>query len=363
MKKRMSFFLIILCVVLGTLYALNNTRNKNLIKTADNDAAVRTDGADEEMAVEEEFTYDEDQFFDISLTFAGDVLIAENRDGNRGGGFNGYASNETAEYFLKNTTKYFLSDDMTIVNLENVLSDNPLPTCAKTEPAYWFKSKTANTEILTSSGVDIVSIANNHTRDYGEKGFSDTVAALENAGIEYGHDNKTVYFEKNGYKIALICCYTYNYGKVNSVINRLKEAEAQSDFQIVFFHGGTEGTHEPDKWKIDMCHRLVDEGADSVIGSHPHVLQRAENYCDAEIVYSLGNFAFGGNMSPENRTALYRLTLTVNPNDKTVNKWSEFVPYYVYTGNTNNYQPAEISDIDEANKVIDFMYGNAALPY
>ena len=304
-----------------------------------------------------------DGSFEIVVHFTGDVLIAENLDAGRAGGFNEYADREAPDYFLKNAAPYFESDDFTVVNLENVLSDRPLSPASKPLPAYWFKSKTSNTEILTSSGVECVSIANNHTRDYGAEGLADTVAALETAGIEYGTEDRTVYFEKNGFKSAIICSCLWNKGGTNSIIRRIKEAEAQSDFQIVFFHGGKEAEHIPEQWKIEACRSLVDNGADVVVGAHPHVLQRAESYNGAKIVYSLGNFCFGGNRSPENRTAIYRLTVTVNPEDKSFSQRSDIIPFYVYTGGGNNYQPDVIKEPKDAQKVIDYMKGNCDRPY
>lgn len=304
-----------------------------------------------------------DGSFDIVMHFTGDVLIAENLDAGRGGGFNEYANRNSADYFLKNASPYFLNDDLTVVNLENVLSDRALSPAQKPLPAYWFKSKTANTEILTASGVECVSIANNHTRDYGIEGLNDTVSALENAGIEYGTDSKTVYFEKNGFKTAIICCCMWNNGWANGIIKRIKEAEEQSDFQIVFFHGGKEAEHKPEQWKIDACHALVDNGADIVVGAHPHVLQRAESYNGGKIIYSLGNFCFGGNRFPENRTAIYRLTIKVNGTDKSYSHNSAIIPFYVYTGSANNYQPDVIRDTEEAQKVLEYMKGNRDRPY
>jgi len=302
--------------------------------------------------------------FDIVMHFTGDVLIAENLDANRVGGFNEYANRESADYFLKNAAPYFMSDDFTVVNLENVLSDRALGAASKPNPpSYWFKSKTSNTEILTSSSVECVSVVNNHSRDYGLEGYKDTVAALEKAGLEYGTEDKTVYLEKNGFKIALICCFLWNNGNTGGIIKRIKDAETQSDFQIVFFHGGKEAEHTPEKWKIDACHTLVDNGADAIIGAHPHVLQRAESYNGAKIVYSLGNFCFGGNRSPENRTVIYRLTIAVNPADNSFSQSAEIIPFYVFTGSANNYQPDIIKDSAEAEKVVEYMKGNRNRPY
>ncbi|MBR4173108.1 MAG: CapA family protein [Clostridia bacterium] len=348
--KKIIISLIILIVVLLTIPPLISTFRQSLPAISD---AEMTDGKGDEP----------DGTFDIVMHFSGDVLIAENLDAGRAGGFNEYANRESCDYFLKNAIPYFENDDYTVVNLENVLSDRALSPATKPLPAYWFKSKTANTGILTASSVECVSIANNHTRDYGAEGLADTISALEGAGIEYGTDSKTVYFEKNGFKTAIICSCMWNRSWADGIIKRVKEAEAQSDFQIVFFHGGKEAEHTPEPWKIDACHALVDNGADIVVGAHPHVLQRTESYSGAKIVYSLGNFCFGGNRSPENRTALYRLTITVNDADKSFTHSSAIIPFYVYTGGTNNYQPDVIRDAETAQRVLKYMKGELDRPY
>ena len=346
--KKVIISLLIIIVLILTVPPLIST-----LKSVQTVEPILTDGEDDEP----------DGTFDIVMHFAGDVLIAENLDAVRSGGFNEYANREAPDYFLKNAMPYFQNDDFTVVNLENVFSDRALSPAQKPLPAYWFKSKTANTEILTASGVECVSVANNHTRDYGQEGLSDTVSALSDAGIEYGTDSKTVYFEKNGFKTAIICCCMWNRSWAEGIIKRINEAKEQSDFQIVFFHGGKEAEHTPEPWKIDACHALIDNGADIVIGGHPHVLQRAESYNGGKIVYSLGNFCFGGNRFPENRTAIYRLTITVNGDDKSFSHNSSIIPFYVYTGSANNYQPDVIRDADEAQKVLSYMKGGRERPY
>lgn len=348
MKKIIIYLLIIIALVL-TVPPLLST----LKQTSGEVAETFSDGEGDEP----------DGAFDIVMHFTGDVLLAENLDAGRAGGFNEYANSQNPDYFLKNAMPYFLSDDFTVVNLENVFSDRALSPAQKPLPAYWFKSKTANTRILTESGIECVSVANNHTRDYGAEGLSDTISALETAGVLYGTDSKTVYFDKNGFKTAIICCCMWNRSWADGIIKRIKDAEGQSDFQIVFFHGGKEAEHTPEQWKIDACHALVDNGADIVVGAHPHVLQRTETYNGAKIIYSLGNFCFGGNRFPENRTAMYRLTITVNDADKSFSHKSAIIPFYVYTGSSNNYQPDVIKNPDEATAVLSYMRGERERPY
>lgn len=289
----------------------------------------------------------------IKITIGGDFMLASYRDETTFNNFNGYVNTHEPTYFLENVRSIFEADDFTIANLENVLTDRPLKETNKNySPAYWYKSKTSNTDILTSSSVEIVNISNNHTMDYGQGGKDDTIAALDNAGLMWGDTGKTLYFEKDGFKIALICSGLWSTWQVDTIIPRIYEAAEQSDFQIVYYHGGTERIHAPEKWKVDASHKLVDNGADLVIGNHPHVLQPRETYNGVDIIYSMGNFCYGGSKKCENRTILYSLDLEVSPDHRLINKTAEIIPCYVYT---EDYKPGVITDEAEKDRVLRFM--------
>lgn len=301
--------------------------------------------------------------FSIVVSFTGDMLLASLHGKRAAGNFLDYAARQEPEYFLQHVRPIFEADDFTVVNLENVLTDRNLtPKEKATDPAYWFRAPAATTDILTSSGVEAVSLANNHTGDYGTAGYKDTVKAVSAAGLEYGGNDRTFYLEKNGYRVAVICHGLWSEGQAGTIIQRLRTAEKNSDFQVVFCHGGAEGVHAPEAWRVRASRRLIDNGADLVLGNHPHVLQPREVYKGKEIVYSLGNFCFGGSRSPENRTIIYQLILQVE-NEKLVGASSELIPCYVHTGGrVNNYCPAPIEDEEQARRVLDFMDGRAKLP-
>lgn len=306
---------------------------------------------------------EEDGSFTISLSFTGDMLLASGHGQRAEGNFLDYAARQEPAYFLQNVKSIFEADDFTVVNLENVFTDRALtPREKTTDPAFWFRSGTRNTAVLTSSGVEAVSLANNHTNDYGAAGYRDTVKAVTEADLLYGDNTHPLYLEKNGFCIAVICNGLWNEGQTSSIVSRLQAAEAESDFQIVFYHGGEEGVHTPEPWRIRASRRLVDAGADLVLGSHPHVLQPREIYQGREIVYSLGNFCYGGSRYPQNRTVIYQLTLTVK-DGVLVSAASELIPCYVYTGKANNYCPAPITDEAQAQRVLDFMDGRLKSPY
>lgn len=335
----------------------NNILNNNTTKiTKNNINNVNTNTTNKsEIIKDDEQTID--NTFNIKLSFAGDTMLASYKDQTTPGSFNEYVNKKEPSYFLDKVRNIFLEDDFTIVNLENVLTDQNLPEIEKnSDPAYWYKSKTSNINILSSSSIEGISISNNHTNDYGKIGKEDTINAILNANIKYGDYNNIMYFEKNNYKIAVICKGLWIESQTNEIIKLIKEAKEKSDYQIIFFHGGQERIHQPEEWKINAVRKLIDNGANLVIGSHPHVLQPREIYNGKEIVYSLGNFCYGGNRNPENRTIIYQMNLTINKETNSlINEQSNIIPCYVYTNKTNNYQPAPIQVETIKNKVIDFM--------
>jgi poly-gamma-glutamate synthesis protein (capsule biosynthesis protein) len=300
----------------------------------------------------------------IKLSFVGDVMLASYKNETYPGNFNDTANKNPPEYFLEKVRPIFEADDFTIVNLENVFTDKDLSAVPKNHnPAYWFRSRTSNTQILTTSSVEGVSLSNNHTNDYGPQGYKDTIAAIESANLQYGTDEKFMFFEKDGFKIAIICTGLWGEWQADNVVKRIKTVEDSTDYQIVFFHGGTERLHAPEEWKVRAAHKIVDAGADLVLGNHPHVLQPREVYNGVEIIYSLGNFCYGGHSAPKNRTIIYQMELIIDDSLNIINSESNIIPCYVYTGDRNNYQPAIIEEEEVKNKVLRFMNNEEELPY
>ena len=329
----------------------------------------------------------ETEEFEITMNFVGDLLLATNEGQEYANSFHEVAEREAPEYFLANVRDRFQNDTITVGDCENVFSDNmslgisdkgqlqaeeeyaaavssaeaagePIPEYSFR--AYWFRSPARYAEILHTGGIDIVSIDNNHIRDYGTQGYEDTKAALDAAGVSWGEHGTVVYREIDGFRIAFVFGSMYGESAVSLLLSDLETAKENSDYQVIYFHGGTEGIHTPEDWKIRACHRLV--------GDHPHVLQPMESYQGVTILYSLGNFVFGGNRHPENRTIIYNQTLTLEKNKKTgevtlINVSETVIPCYVFVGDMNNWQPAVITDAEEKQQVLDFMNKTASTPY
>ena len=371
MKKIIVIALISIMMIVAVACSGNSTDYQNTTHEIENETTTMPENeqnttentVETTEPTETETTEPENKDFTIKLSFAGDMMLASYKDQTTSGSFNEYSNNNPPEYFLEKVKHIFETDDFTIGNLENVFSDKKLTEISKSgDRVFWFKSKTSNVNILTSSSVEGVSLANNHTNDYGSQGKQDTIDTVTNAGLKYGLDSEIMYFEKNGFTVAVICHGLWGEYQADNIIKLIKTAEEKSDYQIVFYHGGTEKIHEPEQWKIRASRKLVDNGADLVIGNHPHVLQPREVYNGVEIIYSLGNFCYGGHSAPENRTIIYQMELTIDENLVATKSQSTIIPCYVYTGNRNNYQPTPIEDEVQKQKVLDFIDGKVKSP-
>lgn len=140
-----------------------------------------------------------------------------------------------------------------------------------------------------------VSLANNHSRDFGYKGYTDTIKYLKDAGVGYFGDwenveNLSYTIEKKGKTVEFIGFNEFPYKNYDKVLATV--ASSTADYTIVFPHWGVEYEKEPSTLQKTWARKFIDAGADAVIGAHPHVVQTTETYKDKPIVYSMGNFIF-----------------------------------------------------------------------
>lgn len=298
----------------------------------------------------------------VTISFTGDCTISTDQGRSEQGTFNWYAKNYEPTYFLEKVADIFNEDDITVVNCETVLSDRNLTKRYKGEgTAYWFIGPASNAKIFSSSGVEVASVVNNHTNDFGAEGAADTVAALEAEGLDVLEAKKPVYIERKGITIGFLGAGIWWGGQEKELYKVLEEMEENSDIQIIYPHGGAEGSHEVEAWRKTSFRNLIDHGADIIVGTHSHRLQPLEEYHGGVIVYGLGNFCFGGNRYPQNRTAIYQLIIT--PGEDGYVYENSFIPCYVYTGSSNNWQPAPVPETDAAyRKILDFMAGELETP-
>lgn len=243
-------------------------------------------------------------------------------------------------YFLANVREIFASDDLTIVNLEGTLTDGG----ERADKSFAFRGNPAYTQILTSGSVEVVNLANNHSKDYGLQSYEDTISHVEAAGIKsFGYD-RTALMDIKGVKVGLVGTYVLadgidsKQGMVDN-INSLKAQGAQ--LIIVSFHWGSEKSYTPDDVQKELAHTAIDTGAHLVLGHHPHVLQGVEEYNGRYICYSLGNFCFGGNKNPSDKdTMIFKQTFTVTGEDVALDSNIEKIPCSISSSDSiNNYQP------------------------
>lgn len=298
----------------------------------------------------------------IKLTFLGDCILASNSGDCRTDSFAATALKQPSSYFFEKAVPFYSDSDLVMANSEFVMSDNDLSKVYKDGEAFWFKSASTAADILRQGRIDLVTLGNNHTGDYGEQGYEDTKEALDTYGIRWGDLENPVYINKNGITFGILCTKMFSTNYEPLITPVIEEVIENSNYQILFFHGGEENEHQPEEWMVDMCHKYADMGVDLIVGSHPHVLRPMEEYNGTDIFYSLGNFCYGGNRQPENRTVIVNETLTFDEDGNYISQDEEIIPFYVHGGSINNWQPAPVTDEVEKSKTLAFMYGAAEYP-
>ena len=278
----------------------------------------------------------------VTISAAGDCTFATDEYAEQTKSFVETAGENGTAYFMKNVRSIFMDDDLSIINFEGTLSVNG----EREDKEFAFRGSPSYTSILTGSGIEAASLANNHSSDYGAVSNTDTMNILRNAGIASFDSLNTVIYEVNGLKIGLLGINQLNDTDRTRLESAVNDVKAKSpDIIIAYIHWGVEKETEPTEEQIEYGHRAIDLGVDLVLGSHPHVLQGIERYNGGTIAYSLGNFCFGGNDSPSDMdTIIYRQTFTVSNGAKT----SEItiVPCTIssdYGNGINNYQPTPAS--------------------
>ena len=243
-------------------------------------------------------------------------------------------------YFFENVKSVFEADDLTIVNFEGTLTDSTI----REDKQFAFKADKSYAEILTDGFVEAANLANNHSKDYGEQSYNDTMDALDEAGItNFGYDRVAIKKVK-GIKVGLVGTYVLADGlgvkdSMEKNIQDLKDEGAQ--VIIASFHWGEEKAEYPNDVQVELAHAAIDAGADLVLGHHPHVLQGIEQYKGKNIVYSLGNFCFGGNMYPSDMdTMIFQQTFTLKGGKLQEDNVTNIIPCSISSvEDYNNYQP------------------------
>ena len=276
----------------------------------------------------------------ITVSTLGDCTLGTDANFSTANSFNAYDEANGHDYFFKNVKSILEEDDVTFANLEGTFTTSN----DRQDKQYAFKGDPDYTEILTDGSVEVVTLANNHSGDYGEQGLADTETALEEVGIDYCIGDTITVKEVNGVKIAFIGIFV-NYGtddSENQLRSDIENAKKQgAELIITAFHWGSEKATQPDETQQSLAHIAIDCGADLVVGHHPHVLQGIEKYNGKYIAYSLGNFCFGGNSNPSDMdTMIFRQTFTISGDGAAKDDDVTVIPCSISSDQGyNNYQP------------------------
>ena len=253
----------------------------------------------------------------VHLLFAGDILLSSHVTTayDNAGGINGVLD--------EGYRGEISGADIFMANQEFPFSGRG---SAAPDKQFTFRLSPSRVSMMNEIGVDIVTLANNHSLDYGTDALVDTCTALDGAGIRYvgaGPDmnraRQLETMEVNGRTIGFLGASRV-YPDANWVANskkpgmvsgydptilleEVKKARESCDYVVVYVHWGVERDEKPQEYQRVLGKKIIDAGADMVIGSHPHVLQGIEYYNGKPICYSLGNFIFGSSIP---KTALLR---------------------------------------------------------
>lgn len=238
-------------------------------------------------------------------------------------------------------------DDLTIANLEGTLTT----AAHRTDTTFAFRGRPDFAQMLVKGSVDAVSLANNHSFDCGNLGLLDTRKSLQTAGVGYfglgDVDVRTV----KGIEVRNLG-FTGGRIDVRGEMERaVRKNKRDDNLVIVSFHWGIEGINDATDVQVALGRAAIRAGADLVLGHHPHVLQGIERYQDKTIVYSLGNFVFGGNGHPSDMDSMIFQATFTKKDGKVVPAGQRIVPvHFSGTKPQNDFRPVLIEGT-EADRV------------
>ena len=240
----------------------------------------------------------------IRIAAVGDIMLGTDYPEN-------HLPDDDGVGFLSAVTDVLQAADLTFGNLEGVLVDGgePAKQCSNPRACYLFRSPERYAAHLANAGFDVLSLANNHARDFGEEGRTTTMQALAAHGMHHtGREGDIARLDAAGLQVAVIAFAvtrgSYSMLDIVAAAHTVADLAVTHDIVIVSFHGGAEGLdarrlpfaeetyyNEPRGDVVLFARSMVDSGADLVIGHGPHVVRGMERYADRLIAYSLGNFA------------------------------------------------------------------------
>lgn len=276
----------------------------------------------------------------ITMSFGGDCTFGRGATFSYSGSFDEkYDTVRDPAYFFSGIPE-FHTDDLTMVNFEGTLTDAKRAA----NKTFVFKGRPAYAKILEAGSIDVVSVANNHAKDYLQQGFDDTIRHLSPYVAVSGYERMPVLTVK-GVRVGFVSHVGWSFDEAQKrfISGAVRELRAAGAELIVFnYHWGIERDYHSNATQRAIAHYAIDCGADLVIGHHPHVVQEVETYRGKQIAYSLGNLVFGGNHNPSDKNCLiFQQSFTLDLYTRAVTGASyRAIPYRISSVNSrNDYHP------------------------
>lgn len=268
-------------------------------------------------------------------------------------------NNNDPSYLFSNVAHIFEEDDITIANLETTFTNATQKRDKGHKVQYHFKGDPELANSLVSASIEGVNLANNHIYDYGQKGFDDTIDTLEKINVNYFGEGHKWITEVNGIKFGFLGYqgWVASESLLKTIKEDIENLKKEVEIVVVSFHWGIERATTPNEVQKTLAYYSIDNGADLIIGHHPHVIQGIEYYKGKYINYSLGNFCFGGNSNPSDKDT-YIFQADFKFKDKKLSSIGvRVIPCSVSSvKNRNDYRPTPMAG-DEKLKLLERLNG------
>lgn len=305
---------------------------------------------------------------EIILSFVGDVMTGSDYPDKS------YLPSNEGKDIFKSVENYFKNSDVNFANLEGAIANTNTQSSKRSKNSYSFRMPPYMANRIAEAGFNIVAVANNHSRDFGDKGYKQTQEYLKNAEIKIVGNilNTATIIEIKNKKIGFLAFYYFSYANnsiqdITSAKALVEKTKKECDFLIVSFHGGAEGRNMfrvPKETEIfygenrgdvyKFARAVSDAGADLIIGHGPHVLRAMEIYNNSFIAYSLGNFVGYKQFSLAGNNGISAiLQITLNDNLK-INS-AKVIPIKLINGG--------IPSVDSSNEAIKKLNNYADLDF
>ena len=305
---------------------------------------------------------------EIILSFVGDVMTGSDYPDKS------YLPSNEGKDIFKSVENYFKNSDINFANLEGAIANTNTQSSKRSKNSYSFRMPPYMANRIAEAGFNIVAVANNHSRDFGDKGYKQTQEYLKNAEIKIVGNilNTATIIEIKNKKIGFLAFYYFSYANnsiqdITSAKSLVEKTKKECDFLVVSFHGGAEGRNMfrvPKETEIfygenrgdvyKFARAVSDAGADLIIGHGPHVLRAMEIYNNSFIAYSLGNFVGYKQFSLAGNNGI-SVILQITLNDNLKISSAKVIPIKLINGG--------IPSVDSSNEAIKKLNNYADLDF